>query len=265
MFRHEFMLIRKNKKTKIIISFLLLLVIADLILAWYQNIGIQYPVKVTDPDNIIHPAFASFLSASTEGHITQMLYLWLLPIHLLLIYCDLPVSERQSGYTSLLYTKLEKRNCLKIRLIFSFLFSFFIVFVTLVINYIGCILIFWTGTDFRGGRLDDYPDHLVYTFSMKHPYSAYFLYIVMTAFIAGGCGMICMGLSFVIKQYKFLYLFGFLLWYLQITGPCSLTYVFQPFIEYDLNYMIPAFLIFFVFWWGITLFGYYYRVKKDEI
>lgn len=265
MLKRELELVLKNKKTKIILLFLFLLTMADLGLAWWQCFGLWLPVKLTKPTMIWHPAIGAFLSASTEGHITQMLYLWILPLYFLILYCDLPLLECQKGYHNILYTKTQKKQYLKIRLGSSFAFCFVIVFATLVINYILAIILFWGGKNFRGNSITDYPDHIIYTISMKNPYIIYMVYIIVAAIIAGGCGMVCMSLSFVMKQYKYLYLLCFLLWYLQIIAPNSLTYVIQPFIEYDIDYILPAAVVFLVIWWGIVIFSYRYRVRKDEI
>lgn len=265
MLKRELELVLKNRKTKIIVPFLFLLTMADLGLAWWQCFGLWLPVKLTKPAMIWHPAIGAFLSASTEGHITQMLYLWILPLYFLILYCDLPLLEYQKGYHNILYTKTQKKKYLKIRLGCSFVFSFVIVFGMLLINYIGAIILFRGGENFRGNSIADYPDHLIYTTSMKNPYIAYMGYIIVAAITAGGCGMVCMGLAFVMKQYKYLYLLCFLLWYLQIIAPNSLTYMIQPFIEYDIDYILPTAVVFLIIWWGTVIFSYQYRVRKDEI
>ena len=87
---------------------------------------------------------------------------------------------------------------------------------------------------------------------------------MIVSILGGGCAMICTGLSLVVKQYRYLYVIAFLIWYIQIIAPKSLTYVMQPFIEYDWQYVLPAIAIFVVIWWIVVCCGYFYRMKKDE-
>lgn len=270
MLKHEFDMLKKDKKAILVFLILLGVVLFDLYrqyVAEFIDMGFMgrwdYPAKWIKW--LDHPANASFLSSSLEGHISQMLYLWILPVYLLLIYCDKSIAESRSGYFAVMMIKQGKKKFLKTKFQFSFLMGFAVVFFTLFLNYILAIVFFWGGPDFDGLELAYFPTHVVFTFSMKYPYVAYFLYIIAVSILSGGCAMICTGLSFIFTQYRYLYLASFLLWYMQIIAPNSLTYVMQPFIEYDLPYMLPALGVFAVICVVAVSAGYVYRMRKDEL
>lgn len=267
MFGHEWNMIMKDRRTKLIFLFMIGLVVFDLYRqydSWFFEMGYLGKWEYASVEDILHPAEAAFLSATTIGHIAQMLYLWFLPVYLLLMYCDKAIAETKSGYFNVLILKVGKKKVLRTKYKFAFLLGFLTTFSSLMINYIATIILFGGGKE-QGLEVSSYPDHIIFTLSMQHPYTSYFIYILVVAVLAGGCAMICMGLSFMIYQYRYLYLASFLIWYLQIIAPCSLDYVMQPFIEYDIEYMIPAILVFMMIWCSVVLIGYVYRMKKDEL
>lgn len=267
MLRHEIGIMRKNKRAILIILFLLCLVLLDAVKVYQMNFiwfGYIWRSDYQNIANLMHPASGAFLSSVTEGHIYQMMYEWLLPVYLLLIYSDKTIEETRSGYFSLMMMKQGKQKFLKTKFLCAFIIGFMIVFVTLCINYFILIVILHGGQDFQGMLSGDFPTHFIFTFSMKYPYVTYFLYICTSSILAGGCAMICTSLSMIFTQYRYLYLAAFLVWYLQITAKNSLTYITQPFIEYDWQYVLPALGRFIIIWWIIVLAGYFYRMRKDE-
>lgn len=266
MLKHEIYLIKHNKRAWIVFGFLLFLVLSDLTKIYWMNFTAYGYVWKTDYKNLasmMHPAKGAFLSAVTEGHINQMMYKWLLPIYLLLIYCDKTIEEIRSGYFSVMMLREGKKQFLKSKYKCAFVMGFMIVFLTLFINFILSIIMLHGGKD-MGMDISYFPTHPIFVFSLKYPYIAYSIYIMIVSILGGGCAMICTGLSLVVKQYRYLYVISFLIWYIQIIAPKSLTYVMQPFIEYDWQYVLPAIAIFVVIWWIVVCCGYFYRMKKDE-
>jgi ABC-type transport system involved in multi-copper enzyme maturation permease subunit len=268
MVKYELKVIFKDKKFYMILLLFVVLMMYDLSLNhwnYFEAIDFHSRRDYTNLLQLGHPAHVSYLSATSMGHIAQMIIEWLLPIYILYIYGDHIIHERKSGYYNLLLLKSGKKRVIISKYIIAFFIGFIVMLIPLILNYIVSIFFFYGGKDFYGATLADFPDHLVFAFSMKHPYIAYSIYIIVMSIISGGISMFSIGLSCFLRQYRYLYLGCFLIWYLQIIAPNSITYVTQPFIEYDLPYIIPAILCFLGISAFITVAGYIYSLKRDEI
>lgn len=216
-------------------------------------------------ENILHPSKASFLSGTSQGHVAQMLLIWVLPLYLLIIYSDFHIQEKKIGYSNILLTKLSRKQFLSTRFFLSFFLPFIIILISLVINFALSIIVFHGGQSFQGMESFSDTNQSLLTVSLNNPYLVYIVYILIFSLIAGGCGIICTSLSFLFTKYKYVYSIAFFIWIIQIILPNSLTYLMQPFIEYGFDKIIPAssFFIFIV----IVLFlsAWFYKVKFDEI
>jgi hypothetical protein len=216
-------------------------------------------------ENLLHPAYASFLSGTSQGHVAQMLLIWILPLYILLIYSDFYILEKKIGYSHITYTKCSRSELLKARFFLSFFLPFIILLFSLLLNFVLSLIIFNGGQNFMG--LEMYPDHNVtlLTLSLKHPYIAYIIYLFVFAILAGCCGLMCTALSLLFPHYKYVYPAAFFIWILQIMLPNSLTYLMQPFIEYGFREIIPAGILFVAIVFIFLLSAWQYKVKFDEL
>lgn len=256
----------QTKRSRLIILLLFLLPIIDLLL---NMLGPLYQFWVNKEEvaraYISHPTFASFLSASSEGHFGQMLYFWILPVILLLLYDDFHIQEKKLGYRHILYTKISKRKFFTIRLRIAFLLPFALVFSSLLVNFGLASLIFQQGTYFGG--MEEYKDvsSKLFQLSLESPYMTYFLYICTTAVFVGVFSMFCISIVYLFPLYKQTFLLTFLAWVILNIGDYSIMYAFQPFTEYGMDRIIPSILLLFTLTALSLLAMYFYRLKQDEI
>lgn len=210
---------------------------------------------------ILHPAMASFLAGSGDSHLGQMLLIWVLPIYLMLIYSDSYIREVSYGYNNIIFTKGKKKKIIKDRFMVSFLIPFTVCFCSLLLNFLLAQIIFFGGKDFLGMRVDESFMGLC----MSYPNISYIIYMMVFCFLSGGCGVLCTGISYLIPNNKIAYPLVFVMWFVQIISPYSITYAMQPFIEYGPNYFVPALIINCILVVGVYVVSFVYMEKKDEI
>ncbi len=215
-------------------------------------------------ETLLHPSKASFLSGSSQGHVAQMLLIWVLPIYFLIIYSDFYIQEKKLGYSNITFTKLSKKKFLSIRFFVTFFLPFTIVLISLLLNFILAVVIFHGGQSFQGMESYSNP-HPLLSYSLNNPYLAYIGYIFIFSLIAGCCGVICTSLSLLFSKYKHVYSIAFFIWIIQIILPNSLTYLIQPFIEYGFDRIIPASILFSSIVIILFVSSWFYKVKFDEI
>lgn len=197
------------------------------------------------PSWLYHPSYAAFLSGSSEGHIAQMLLVWLLPFYLLILYGDSYMKEREIGYHSIIKTRKSPKTVYICKLLTGFISGFSVIWFSMIINYVLCLFTFFNGRSFGGIEefLEQLPAGLI-SFSIQSPIMTYIVYIFVFSVISGFYCMTCVALSFCIKSQKILYSICFAVWFLQIISPYSITYAIQPFIEYGMREIVPALIIF---------------------
>lgn len=222
---------------------------------WY---GHQYGMEMPQS------AFATFLSAATIGHVTQILLLWFLPLYLLILTGIDSVEDAKTGYRSILIAKTGKQTYLRTKLKFSFLTSFLILFLGLSLNFIICQIVFRKGTyiPFDEGSM---PDSLLFHMSFAHPELANLAFILVVALLAGLISMVGTMLSIVARDKRIVFPVVFALWFGPILPKNSLMLVTQPFAEYDFNVLVPIFLWVAGLYIILTALLYIWEVKIAEI
>lgn len=246
--------ISKNKRSLFFIGFMIAIPLLDFLLSLTQ----EFQEYLTDPVYYyhyfqthpfdhqfdIHPAATSFLAGNTIGHLPQMLYIWVLPLLLLAINGDYYLTDMKNGIDSIQLTKLSRKDWLKKRYILTTSLSFIVAFSGLLLNFGLVTLVFHKGYGFQGLELYRNPNPTLLNFSIDHPYSIYFAYILVFSVLTALLSILCLSLSFLFPNPKVVYPACFLIWIIQIIAPNSLTYVMQPFIEYGLDSIIPALLVY---------------------
>ncbi len=259
----------KNKRILFITLFFLFISIIDIYFVWYNS----YLGPVAGGTNfkyelVPHPAFAAFLSGASEGHIGQMLIIWLLPIYLMFMMGDSYINERKYGYSSFRQSRIERNCMLKIDLIISFLFSFVMILLILLLNFILAVIIFHGGKNFNDlqtyvgtkyiGKVD--------SFQLMHPYNAYFVYTLMFSIITGLFSMICRAITWLVPNYAFVYPLSFFVWMIFIISPFNLGSLVQPFTgEFDLGKSLISGMLLLVVTITFVVSGYIKRARYDEI
>lgn len=267
--KSELYKIFKSKKSVVFIVLMLLIPIGEMVINVLDIFGDYWQYPQYYPDGITAemiplPALKSFLAGGSTGHIAQMLLIWILPIYLMMIYSDSYAYEVSCGYNNIVFCKEERRIIIRDKFIVSFLLPFTISVVSLLINFLLAHIFFYGGKDTLG--LAQIFDSTSFPgMCLKHSNITYLVYIFIYSMLAGGCGIICTSVCYLIPNIKIAYPVAFFIWFVQILLPCSLVYVMQPFIEYGFDYTIPALGLFIIIVITMVIITYRKKVKCDEI
>ncbi len=213
---------------------------------------------------IIHPAKASYLSGSSEGHLTQIILLWLLPLFALNLFSDRYISEYSRGYVNAILARTSRKKYYFGKIITSFIIPFGVYLICVLVNFGLTQIVFYEGYNFKGMEVFSEQGGW-FAFMYESPNLAYLIYALATAVAAGLCGVICQCVAFLTKKYVITYLITFFIWMAMVMMDDSITYLMQPFTEYGLEYMIRSGAILL----GVTLICIVImaaaKVKKDEL
>lgn len=259
-----------HPKSKLILIIMIIIPIVDLCMVfwpWAREL-IFYGDAYEDVDLFIkqmpHPSRGAFLSGASHGHIPQMLLMWLLPFYVLSIYADSHVNEYKLGYDILLVTRKKKTDIFGGKIISGFITGFTAFFISLSINYLLCIILFYKGKSFSG--LEIYAEEIpLLDLSISHPILTYIVYIILSSIIAGLCSMMCVALSYIFKNHKLLYAISIIAWFVQISYKYSIVYVMQPFTEYGLEIMATSFCIFLAIVFISIVAGFFSGPRRDML
>ena len=256
----------KSKRVIFLFLFFVLITGYDL----YQNYTYNFHRYLTGEwtskptgDDLFHPCFASFISASHIGRLPQMLMMWVFPLYPLFAYADSFALQKQCGYYNILLTKADRKKVVASRLAVAFLVPFLAIFVALVLNFIGANIVFRGGTSFlnlEGQMLEEFQN-----FSLHYPYEVYIVYILVFSFVMGLYGMFCAAVTFFIPQYVVLYPVIFFVWFLIMNIPYSIWSVMQSFTDYSSTEMIVSSIYYAVLMVATTVAAYIYKVRYDEL
>ena len=225
--RQQLNRIISDKKSIGMIIFMLVIPILDIVQIYYQDI-----IKINGEMGKPYPLYVTFLSCYSQGHIFQMIYLCFLPLYLLVIVGE----ECKMGKNKYILQKMKS----------AFIVSFTIVFVGLGLNLILSQVVFngGTNTPFDAEPLKYNSFVMVKTFlfeiSYTHPLTTNIVYILITAIFAGVLGMMGAALAISIHERKMVYALTFAIWFIPILFKNSSMHIFQPFMEYDFNVVVPV-------------------------
>ena len=99
--RQQLNRIISDKKSIGMIIFMLVIPILDIVQIYYQDI-----IKINGEMGKPYPLYVTFLSCYSQGHIFQMIYLWFLPLYLLVIVGEESIVDYITGYKNILICKM---------------------------------------------------------------------------------------------------------------------------------------------------------------
>lgn len=223
---------------KIIIIFLLFFPMLEVI--WNEYIALV----LWDGQSIYSPLYMTFLSGSSimVGKSFQIVYLWILPVYLLLATCDDVATDLSTGFRTALISRMGRKKYFWKNLFHSFLRGFGLIFTALAINLIQvCVL-------FRGGdysRFDGTAENEAnfFTFSLHHPLGINLVYILLAALLAGAVSAAGCSLLFVLKERVKVYPVIIIAWLFAVLWDPSLMLAAQPFSEESALRVLSVFLV----------------------
>lgn len=255
MYKSHFERVFKDNRKKILALALLLLPSFDVFLLLLTEIvwGVD-----------LNPYYSMFLDLNNEFYFLHQIYFWFLPLYFTLLIGDDGIEDFALSYKNVLVSKVGRKRYICEKLVSSFIVTFLIIFVSLMLNYI-LVFIVMRGGDWWLTAGIELPWNKLFTVSVKHPVITNIVYSLITAFIGGlstcsGCSL-CM----VFKSKKYAYPSIFLVWYILSHIEYPITMLFQPFTEYDFNVLVQPFIISLTAFLTIIVFGYVYGVKYEKI
>lgn len=265
MIKSELYRVLKSKKGKVISIILLLLPLVDVIINWYEEFtgyeGYEYLIY----EDLSHPSYASFLSGSSQGHVAQILLIWILPIYFLIAYSDSGITDYKTGYKNFTLLRTGKKSYYASKLIVAFINPVIIMIISLTINFIICNVIFHGGDSFGGMECDVDSNGFLFRISYLNPVISYIAYILVFAVLSGFVSVFALCISLISRNSFIAYPVTFFIWFLQIASKYSITYAIQPFIEYGVKYFIAGLTICFSITFISLIVLYIVRIRKDEI
>lgn len=264
MLKSELLRIKSSTRSKMVILLVMMIPMINLLEGIYWEYLIYFPFEsMPNRESMVHPCFHAFLSGVSDSQISQMLLIWLLPIYHLLVYSDEYLIDRNNNCFNLIRTRCNIKRILIMRFAISFFEGFFLVFISIMINFLLCFFLFYGGENFMG--LESYSQNSGINMGINHPYYTYIAKVLMASLISGVLSMFCQSMTYIVKNIKYVYFSCSFFWIIQIISPYSITYCIQPYIEYGLNYRIPAFLLFAMASLIVIFIAYRYKVKNDEL
>lgn len=270
MLSYEVFTALRSKRVACFFVFFLLITSYDL----YQNYRLAFgqflmgkiASKPTGSE-LLHPCFASFISASHIGRLPQILMVWAFPLYPLFSYADSFALQKQCGYYNILLTKTERKKVICSRLTAAFLIPFLVTLVVLLLNFGVANVIFRGGTSFTGletalerGRVSG-----LLRISLLHPYVVYMAHILVFSLVTGLYGVFCAAVTFFIPKYTLLYPVVFFVWFSLLNLPYVILSIMNSFSEYPIREMIVSSFYYIAMVVATTVAAYIYKVKCDEL
>lgn len=256
--------IKYIKSKKFLIVFIVLM-----ILSIVQSVDTFYYTKIIDFYGInINPAFISILSNNNNIKYTCILF-WLMPIYLILSYCDKYNIEKKRGLHNLYLTKMSRKKHFFVKMGIAFINPFILVGIPVLFNLLTNISFLYGGNSFFG--FESYPREQLEVFEyypMEHPYITYLLYFLSFLVINGVLSCMCQSICIITKDNKISYVLCLALWMVYFTDPVfSVDAAIHPFtFEYPLSWCISSAAFFCIPAIIIIIIAYIISMgRKDEI
>ena len=249
-----------HDKVKIaMIIFLIILPLADIGVIAY---GELQSAEVVFPDG----RFASFNALCSIGtdHFLNRIYIWFLPLYLLIISGEDSLEDYDTGYKNILVTCSGKKNYVKKKAAYSFMVSAIIVFISLIINYIAVIIIFRPGGYVSWTMEDVEPGYVIY-YATLYPVISNIINILLISLFAGMIGMIGNLMAVAIHNRKIVYGITFLIWFIFDGMPYGFSEVLHPFSGAPVMKWFVALVILFAGYLFIASALIYSEVNSDEV
>lgn len=277
MFRSEIQKILRSNKIYIVLVFFVFIMSLDLFLVWKIDVLADYfkhpeaydYIRPTGAD-ISHPAVAGFLSASSKGHIAQMLIKWLLPIFLLWAYSDSYINEKKYSYNILVLGRSSRKKTIINQILVAFISAFTTMLIALSINFIMSIILFHGGYFFHGMDSPEMYNGLYWMdqFEFSHAYIAYLIHMLLFCVFAGICNILCLSISNIFHKYAIVYPVCFFLWVVVWVTGFDISVLFQP-LTGELKLYLPKAALAVAYLFGVTIISMIVfirlRLKTDEL
>lgn len=233
MIRYEINKTNLSLKGKLVATFLLLISLLDNFLTFVQTRPMHGYYGT-------HPAYMSLLSG--QGSIAcYAMYVWLLPIILLVLYSGNNISEKNDGIRTVSLIKVGKNAYFFSKLSVSFVISIIYTSIPLLLNFVIDCIFLHSNTSFLG--IEDMGEKNIGSFlfwCIKHPFLSWALYFIIAELVFGLLGILCQSISLIIPDLKSTFLLCFSIWISFFCFSINIPKIIQPYTEYSLMNAIPS-------------------------
>ena len=205
-----------------------------LVLLFLPSVELLLQIKrVIEGAEIYKPEMAAFLSLSTvgNGHVLQIIYIWFMPLYLLVLFSENILEDNKLHYKACFLVRGKKDNYYVMHTLKSFLGGFVLIFGGLGLNWLSSVILFHGGKGTLGTFFakDDLANWM-----NTHQIMTYFIYLLLFALFGGLISAVGSAFSVVLKDRKIVYGLTLLIWLVPLTMRPSLAILFQPFCEYSI-------------------------------
>ncbi len=258
MIKEEFSKVLSSNRSKAIFAYLMLVALLDNIFGiYYSKKGIGY----INP----HPTFMSLLSGKA-GITFYAMFVWILSITLMILYCDKYAQEKNGGIKSIYILKTSRNKLFWSKMLVSFLLPILFCGIPLATNLLIDIIFLNGGTSFSDLEMytvEEVGSFLV--FCVHNPYVAWLGYYLASALIFGLLGVMCQSFSMVIEDVRVAYVITFAIWISFFCFRFNIPKIIQPYTEYGPTDALQSFCVFIPFVMIPLGYAFYCQViKKDE-
>ncbi|MBQ3497505.1 MAG: hypothetical protein IJA87_00090 [Clostridia bacterium] len=233
MVKQEFLKVLNSRKGKYVFCVLMIISIVDNISGIVQSGPLGYLYNT-------HPAMLSLLSGQA-GLIFYALFVWLLPITLMIVYCDKVIKENRTGITRIYLSKCSRKSFFGSKILVSFFVPCVYCGIPLLTNLLINVLFNSKGTSFFGLEQLELKDIGWFWYnSIHYPYITWFVYFLSALFVFGLLSVMCQCVSMIANDNKTAYIVSFAVWITLFCSKYNITMIIQPYTEYDHIYGIKA-------------------------
>lgn len=184
----------------------------------------------------LHPVAASTISMSSDGEFLMHLLILGLPLLGLSFAADRLISNRQKLTLPTLLAKVGA-NVVMVSLAVG---------VALSVNLIGNWFILRAGRSFHGMEQDPGSSNGWWlNWQLAHPYQTWLLFLGIWLLVIAALVMVLTLLSALVKNYAIVYSLAFIVWLLVFGSKFGVSYLMQPFTEYNWGRMGWCALLYF--------------------
>ena len=239
--------IKYIKSKKFLVVFIVLM-----ILSIVQSVDTFYYTKII-PFYGNNPPFISILCNNNNIKYTSILT-WLMPIYLILAFCDKYNIEKKRGLHNLYLTRITRKKHFFVKMGISFINPFIVAGIPVLFNLLVNTSFLYGGNGFEGMEHFSREDMSNYLYiCLHHPYITYLLYVLSFLVICGILSCVCQSICIITRDNKISYVLCLAFWMLYFTDyrfsvapsiqPLVYEYLFIDAVRGAVCFCVPAIII----------------------
>lgn len=172
----------------------------------------------------------------------------MLPITLMLLYCDKYQAEKDLGAMNIYITKSSRKKFFNTKIISAFIIPSLSCGVPLIVNLLICVAFLYGNTSFLG--LEEYAVDNIGMFlisCLRHPYIAWAGYCLVAMIVFGLLGVMCQSMCMIFNDNRIAYVVTFAIWITFFCFEYNIPKIIQPYTEYGIRDGLTSLAVFLPF------------------